>query len=38
LAREFRPSEQPAQTAQWLMEGMLHADLLAEVERGAWCG
>ena len=34
LAREVRPPAQPAQTAHWLMEGSLQADLLAEVERG----
>ena len=34
LAREVRPGAQPAQTAHWLMEGSLQADLLAEVERG----
>ncbi|MFL5343173.1 MAG: hypothetical protein ACJ8AT_00160 [Hyalangium sp.] len=34
LAREFRPPAQPAETARWLMEGSLQADLLAEAERG----
>jgi hypothetical protein len=37
LAREFRPSTQqaqPAQTAHWLMESSLQADLLAEAENG----
>ncbi|MFL5343880.1 MAG: hypothetical protein ACJ8AT_03770 [Hyalangium sp.] len=34
LAREFRPSAQPAETAHWLMEGSRQADLLAELEHG----
>jgi hypothetical protein len=33
LAREFRPVAQPAESAHWLMEGSLQANLLAEVER-----
>jgi hypothetical protein len=34
LAAEIPLSTQPMQTARWLMEGELHADLRAEVERG----
>ena len=34
LAPGLPASEQPRETARWLMEGSLHADLLAEVERG----
>jgi hypothetical protein len=34
LLREVRPSEQPRETAQWLMKGGLEADLLAEVDHG----
>jgi hypothetical protein len=34
LAREVRPSEQPRETARWLLEEALQADLLLEVERG----
>jgi hypothetical protein len=33
LAAEFPPSAQPMETARWLMEGELHANLRAEVER-----
>jgi hypothetical protein len=32
VARHVRASEQPRETARWLMEGELQADLLAEVE------
>jgi hypothetical protein len=34
LAREVHPSERSKETARWLMQGGLQADLLAEVERG----
>ncbi|WP_224249926.1 SitA5 family polymorphic toxin [Hyalangium gracile] len=34
LARELPPAGHPMETARWLMEGGLRADLLAEVERG----
>ena len=34
LAAEIPPSAQPMETARWLMEGELHADLRAEVDRG----
>jgi hypothetical protein len=34
LAAEISPSAQPMETARWLMEGELHADLRAEVDRG----
>jgi hypothetical protein len=34
MAPQLNPSEDPRQQAQWLMEGGLEADLLAEVQRG----
>jgi hypothetical protein len=34
LAAEIPLSAQPMETARWLMEGELHADLRAEVDRG----
>jgi hypothetical protein len=34
LAVEILPSAQPMETARWLMEGGLQADLRAEVDRG----
>ncbi|MFL5344525.1 MAG: hypothetical protein ACJ8AT_07015 [Hyalangium sp.] len=34
LARDFRSSAQPAETAHWLIEGSRQADLLAETEHG----
>jgi hypothetical protein len=34
LAAEIPHSAQPMETARWLMEGELHADLRAEVDRG----
>ncbi|HEX8706100.1 MAG TPA: hypothetical protein VF815_45115 [Myxococcaceae bacterium] len=34
LAQEVRPSEHPRDTARWLLEEALQADVLAEVERG----
>jgi hypothetical protein len=34
LAAEISPSVQPMETARWLMEGELHSDLRAEVDRG----
>jgi hypothetical protein len=34
LAGEVRPSERPRETARWLLEEELQADVLAEVERG----
>jgi len=34
LARDIPPSTEPMELARWLMEGELHADLQAEMERG----
>jgi len=34
LAREVRASERPRETARWLLEEALQADVLAQVERG----
>lgn len=34
LAREIPPSIEPQELARWLIEGELHADVWAEVERG----